>query len=173
MLATLCDAKRAGKTESKMNSFQILVFQHSFLQLMPDADKLSDLFFARLFQLDPTLRGMFPNDLRVQKSKLMRALALVTRSLESPEQWQPLVLQLGRRHAGYGVTARHYEIFGQALLWTVETGLGEDFTPELRAAWCAFYDELATRMQDTQDMITLENIRAAQTLRVFQPLREL
>lgn len=130
-----------------MNRTQIRQFQRSFLQLMPDGDQLTDLFFARLFQLDPALRGLFPNDLRQQKVGLMRTLALVARSLEFPEQWEPLLRQLGKRHAQYGVTPRDYETFGTALLWTVETGMGEDFTPKLRAAWSAFYAQVAAAMQ--------------------------
>lgn len=130
-----------------MNRSQIRLFQRSFLQLMPDGDRLTDLFFARLFQLDPALRGLFPNDLRPQKAELMRALALVARGLEFPEQWQPQLRQLGMRHAQFGVTPHHYETFGAALLWTVQIGLGEDFTPKLGAAWSAFYAQLAATMQ--------------------------
>lgn len=137
-----------------MNVSQVTLFQRSFLQLMPDADKLTDLFFARLFQLDPTVRGMFPNDLRVQKGKLMRALAQLARHLESPNQSRLLMEQLGRRHARLNLNAGHYDTFGAALLWTLETGLGEDFTPELREAWRAFYDELAAVMQSIPELGT-------------------
>jgi hemoglobin-like flavoprotein len=44
------------------------------------------------------------------------------------------VKALGARHSGYGVAAAHYAIVGEALLWTLERGLGEGFTPEVRSA---------------------------------------
>lgn len=131
-----------------MQPSQIALFRQSFLQLVPEADMLTDLFYARLFQLDPSMRALFPVNLYTQKGKLMHILALMARSVELPDRWLPQIQQLGRRHAQYQLQARHYETFGAALLWTLETGLGEEFTPELRAAWSAFYDELALAMQN-------------------------
>jgi hemoglobin-like flavoprotein len=53
------------------------------------------------------------------------------------------VKDLGQRHKGYGVTAAHYAPVGAALLWTLEKGLGPDFTPEVKAAWTETYTALA------------------------------
>lgn len=126
-----------------MKSFQIRLLQDSFSELMPDADKLADLLYARFFQLDPLVRGIFPNDLRNQKLELLRAFVRLTQCLDIPAERCRLMELCGRRHARLGINAQHYETFAEALLWTLETDLGEDFTPELREAWRTFYDEMA------------------------------
>ena len=138
-----------------MTTFDAMLVQQTFAQIAPADDLVADLFFARLFQLDPTLRGLFPNDLRSTKIRLMRTLAQCVREINTPGDAMPEIAALGRRHLGYGVQPKHYQTFGEALLWTLEKGLGEDFTPELREAWRAFYDELTTVMQAAQGLIRL------------------
>ena len=130
-----------------MNSQQIGLVQASFALVAPIADQAANLFYDRLFQLGPTLRGMFKGDMAEQKHKLMTMLTVAVNSLTRPESLLPAVQSLGRRHAGYGVENRHYETVGAALLWTLEKGLGEAFTPEVEAAWVAVYIFLATTMQ--------------------------
>ena len=60
----------------------------------------------------------------------------------------PAVRALGARHAGYGVTAAQFAPVGAALIWTLEQGLGEGFTPEVRQAWAAVYNALSSTMID-------------------------
>lgn len=61
---------------------------------------------------------------------------------------QTSVQQLGRNHVGYGVVPEHYDTVGAALVWTLEQGLGEAFTPEVKEAWIAVYTLLASVMKD-------------------------
>lgn len=130
-----------------MNPEQITLVQASFAQVAPHANQVAELFYARLFQLDPALRTMFKGDMREQRHKLMTMLTLVVNSLTRPEKLLASVQELGRRHTGYGVENRHYDTVGAALLWTLEKGLGEAFTPEVKGAWIAVYTLLATTMQ--------------------------
>lgn len=130
-----------------MNTEQIGLVQGSFTQVTPIADQAADLFYARLFQLDPTLRGMFKGDMAEQKHKLIAMLTFTVNNLTQPEELLPVIQELGRRHTGYGVENRHYETLGAALLWTLEKALGEEFTPEVKATWAAVYTLLATTMQ--------------------------
>ena len=130
-----------------MDSQQITLVQDSFAQVAPIADRAADLFYARLFQLDPSLRHMFKGDMREQKRKLMTMLTIAVNGLTRPQELLPAVQELGHRHAAYGVEGRHYDTVGAALLWTLEKGLGEAFTPEVKAAWVAVYTLLATTMQ--------------------------
>ncbi len=125
----------------------IALLQHSFEKLSVDPEETALLFYARLFELDPSLRPMFKGDLTEQKQKLMHMLTVVVRGLKRLDQLAPAVQQLGRKHGGYGVQASHYQTVGAALLWTLEQGLGPDFTPEVKAAWVAAYTILATTMQ--------------------------
>ncbi len=129
-----------------MNTHQITLVQDSFAHVAPIADAAADLFYTRLFELDPSLRRMFPNDLTEQKRKLMTTLTVVVNGLTRLEALVPAVQALGRRHAGYGVQPEHYQTVATALLWTLEQGLGEAFTPQTKEAWVAAYTLLAQTM---------------------------
>jgi len=121
--------------------------QDSFAVIAPIADDAAALFYRRLFELDPSLERMFRGDMTLQRKRLMQMLTAAVKGLDRVDQLIPVVQDLGRRHATYGVTDAHYDTVGTALLWTLEMGLGEAFTPETRQAWAAVYDVLATTMQ--------------------------
>lgn len=114
---------------------------------MPIADTAAKLFYGRLFELDPELRPLFKSDITEQGRKLMQMIQLAVRGLNDLPALVPAVEQLGRRHVDYGVRNKDYETVGTALLWTLEKGLGEGFTPEVREAWTAVYTLLAGTMQ--------------------------
>ncbi len=129
---------------------QIALVQDSFAKVEPIADITADLFYTRLFALDPTMRPMFPVDMTDQKHKLMAMLKLAVNSLNRLDDLVPAVQALGQRHGTYGVTFDQYETVGAALLWTLEQGLGAAFTPEVKAAWTAVYGLLANTMKQAQ-----------------------
>jgi hemoglobin-like flavoprotein len=121
--------------------------QDSFGLVVPIAPTAAALFYQRLFEIDPTLRPMFKGDIGEQGKKLMQALALAVKSLDRPEALMPVLQDLGRRHAKYGVADAHYDTVGAALIWTLEKGLGERFTADVREAWVAVYQAVATTMK--------------------------
>ena len=129
-----------------MNAEQIKLVQESFEKVRPIADQAAETFYQRLFEIAPSYRSMFKNDMRKQGAMLMSTLGLAVGSLNNLETILPAVQSLGRRHAGYGVTAEHYMPVAEAFLWTLEHYLGEDFTPELKDAWVAAYMTLAGEM---------------------------
>jgi nitric oxide dioxygenase len=126
---------------------QIARIRTSFAGVAPIAEDAAALFYARLFELDPELRPLFRGDLKAQGRALMGMIKVVVEGLDRLDQLVPAVQALGRRHAGYGVRDEHYATVGAALLWTLEQGLGDAFTPETRAAWAIAYGVLATTMQ--------------------------
>lgn len=130
-----------------MNAIQKTLVQTSFAQVQPIAETAAALFYSRLFELDPTLRPLFKGDMKEQGRKLMDMLAVAVKGLDRPETILPVLAALGSRHAGYGVEDRHYETVGEALLWTLEQGLGADFTLEVREAWTAVYILVANTMR--------------------------
>jgi hemoglobin-like flavoprotein len=130
-----------------MTPEQVKLVQDSFAKVAPIAGTAADLFYDRLFTIAPQVRSLFPSDLVEQKKKLMQMIATAVAGLNQVEKIIPAVEELGRRHAGYGVTAQHYEPVGAALLWTLEQGLGADFTPPVKAAWTEVYMTLAGVMQ--------------------------
>jgi hemoglobin-like flavoprotein len=125
----------------------IALVQASFAEMLPIADRAAAVFYERLFVLDPTLRSLFHGNMQEQGRKLMAVLKLAVAGLSRLEELLPLVRQLGVRHRGYGVTETHYATVGEAFLWTLEQGLGERFTPEVRAAWSSAYTLLADTMR--------------------------
>jgi hemoglobin-like flavoprotein len=125
----------------------ITLVQESFKQVVPIADTAADLFYDRLFTIAPDVRPLFPDDLTEQKKKLIGMLATAVTNLHQVETILPAVEDLGRRHADYGVMSAHYEPVGAALLWTLEQGLGDGFTPPVKAAWTEAYTTLAGVMQ--------------------------
>ena len=131
-----------------MNDEQKRLVRTSFAQVWPMADTAASLFYARLFELDPSLRVLFRGDMAAQGRALMGTLRTVVGGLDRLDQLLPAVQDLGRRHAGYGVRASHYATVGQALLDTLEKGLGPAFTAEVRDAWAAAYSLLARVMQE-------------------------
>jgi hemoglobin-like flavoprotein len=130
-----------------MTTKQIELIRQSFALVAPISETAAALFYERLFQLDPALRPLFPPSLVEQGRKLMQMLGAAVGLLERPGSLIPALESLGRRHAGYGVRDEHYGTVGEALLWTLAQGLGPAFTPEVRAAWTALYEVVATTMQ--------------------------
>jgi hemoglobin-like flavoprotein len=130
-----------------MTPRQKLLVQTTFAQVAPIADQAAALFYARLFELDPALRALFPGDLAEQRTKLMRTLGLAVNGLDDLGALVPVVEGLGRRHVGYGVADAHYATVGAALLWTLAQGLGPAFTAEVEEAWATVYGVLSTTMR--------------------------
>src|SRR5262245_56374071 len=122
-----------------MTPKQIMLIQTSFEQVVPIADTAAALFYGRLFELDPSLRPLFRGDMGEQGRKLMTTLKVVVNGLPRLEALVPAVQTLGQRHAIYGVKDEHYQTVGAALLWTLEQGLGEAFSPETKDAWATAY----------------------------------
>lgn len=118
---------------------QIKLVQDSFALVAPQAEEAAQLFYTRLFELDPALRSLFKHDMRDQGRKLMQMLSVAVHALNNIDGLIPALQALGERHAGYGATLDDYWTVGAALLWTLEQGLGDAFTPEVEQAWAAVY----------------------------------
>src|SRR5580765_8635795 len=131
--------------------------QSTFAAIVPIADDAAMLFYQRLFEIAPELRSMFRGDMTEQRKKLMQMLTAAVKGLDRLDQLVPVVEDLGRRHAGYGVADAHYDTVGAALLWTLEKGRGKAFTPEVREAWVTVYGVLASTMKSAaaQALVTV------------------
>ena len=131
-----------------MDSHQVTMVQESFEKVAPLGIKVAELFYAELFAIDPSLREMFQDDMQEQHKKLLHVLAMVVRSLHAPEKIIGPAEKLAVKHLDYGVQPEHYTFVGNALLRTLKKGLGENFTPELRAAWVEAFRTLANVMKN-------------------------
>jgi len=124
------------------------LIKETWALVVPIADTAAQLFYNRLFEIDPSTRALFKTtNMAEQRKKLMHTLTVALQSLDKLEALIPVVENLGRRHVGYGVTAAHYESVGAALLWTLEQALGKAWTPEAAAAWTELYGVLSAVMR--------------------------
>jgi hemoglobin-like flavoprotein len=129
-----------------MNPSQVKLVQESFAKVVPISEQAAVIFYDRLFEVAPAVKAMFPADMTEQRKKLMGMLAAVVNGLTNLESILPAASALAKRHVGYGAKPEHYSVVGGALLWTLEKGLGEAWTPAVAAAWTAAYGTLSGYM---------------------------
>ena len=129
-----------------MTPDQVKLVQTSFAKVAPIADHAATMFYDYLFAIAPSVKPLFKGDMAEQRRKLIAMLAAVVNGLGDLNSILPAASALAKRHVSYGVEAGHYVVVGQALLWTLEQGLGSAWTKDLAAAWTAAYTTLADFM---------------------------
>src|SRR5712672_1865122 len=132
--------------ELMMTPDQVTLVQQSFAKVAPISETAAGLFYDRLFEVAPSVKSMFPADMTEQRKKLMSMLAVVVNGLGNLESVLPAASALAIRHVSYGAKAEHYPVVGAALLWTLEKGLGDGWTPEVADAWGTAYGTLSGYM---------------------------
>lgn len=139
-----------------METTTIQLVQTSFQKVLPIADQAMLIFYDKLFERNPALQALFPSNpgqMGKQRNKLRSMLAAAVAGLSDIEKLVPVLQNLGQRHVSYGVQAAHYDDVGAALLATLEAGLGEDFTPEVRQAWTEVYGVMAQTMIEAAEAV--------------------
>ena len=131
-----------------MTPDQIQLVQGSWSKVVPISDTAAELFYGRLFDLDPALRPLFKGDMKQQGKLLMTMIGTAVNGLSQLNNIVPAVQDLGRRHVKYGVKDQHYDTVATALVWTLEQGLGDAFTPDVKQSWVAAYTILSSTMKD-------------------------
>jgi hemoglobin-like flavoprotein len=126
-----------------MTQDQITLVQESFAKVAPVSETAAVLFYDRLFEIAPQVKAMFPADMTEQRKKLMATLAFVVNGLGELKSILPAAGALATRHVSYGAKREHYPVVGAALLWTLEKGLGDGWTPEVAEAWTTAYGTLS------------------------------
>ena len=148
------DLRKKIESEVKVSPQQVDLVQKTWRLVQPIGDTAAELFYGKLFSLDPQVRPLFKYDLRDQGRNFTAMISVAVHWLARPEKILLAIQQLGRRHAAYGVQPRHYEIVATALLGMLEKCLGEAFTAEARGAWSAAYDMLAKTMQEAAGCVS-------------------
>jgi len=129
-----------------MTPDQVKLVQDSFAKVAPISETAAVLFYDRLFEIAPQVKVMFPADMTEQRRKLMAMLAAVVNGLGNLTSILPAASALAKRHVSYGAKAEHYPVVGAALLWALEKGLGDGWTPEIAQAWTTAYGTLSGYM---------------------------
>ena len=130
-----------------MTPEQVGLIKESWAQVLPISDKAAELFYGKLFELDPDIKPLFKGDMEEQGKKLMKMINTAVNGLDRLDEIVPAVQQLGARHIAYGVKDEHYDTVGSALLWTLGAGLGDDYTEDTKEAWATVYGVLADTMK--------------------------
>jgi nitric oxide dioxygenase len=130
-----------------MTKLQINTVQETWLSVAAlDPILVGDIFYLRLFQICPEVRPMFQNSLPEQSKKLLYMLNYIIARLDKLDDIMVDIKKLAQRHCHYGVHVAHYHAVGSALLWTLEQGLGHNWTEDAESAWADCYQLLATAM---------------------------
>ena len=122
------------------------LIRESFDILREMAHPVVLLFYGRLFELQPSLRNLFKADIQAQAQKLVDTLAVVAEAAGDLQALSPVLRQMGRRHASYGVLPEHYDLVATALLWALGQALQENFDRETRAAWTSMLQAVSREM---------------------------
>jgi hemoglobin-like flavoprotein len=130
-----------------MTPEQLPLITSSFAKIFYTRDESAKIFYDRLFAIAPHLRALFKTDMASQGRKLMDTLALAVTTARTPERLTVLLEDTAKRHAEYGAKPQDYVFVGEALIWTLERQLGNDFTPAMKAAWEELYQKTANAMQ--------------------------
>ncbi|MEP7155811.1 MAG: globin family protein [Betaproteobacteria bacterium] len=142
---------------SNMSPYQIVLVKQSFERLRPISMVAAEIFYDKLFEIDPSLRSMFKGDMKRQGSMLMSMIDAAVRGLDNPHALIPMLKSMGARHSHYGVQDVHYATVGNAFLHTLEIGLGEDFIPDVRDAWLKVYGLIASTMLEGAREVPMQN----------------
>jgi len=129
-----------------MTPEEVKLVQESFAKVVPISDQAAVIFYDRLFEIAPQVKTMFTGDMAAQRRKLMAMLSVVVNGLGDLESILPAASALAIRHVNYGAKAEHYPVVGAALLWTLEKGLGDSWTPDVAEAWTTAYTTLSGYM---------------------------
>lgn len=130
-----------------LTAHQIRLIQSSFEKVEPIAEQAAAIFYDQLFEYDPELKLLFKGDMKAQGKKLMSTLKIAIKGLDDINQVVPVLQKLAAGHVNYGVRPSDYTTVGNALLQTLKKGLGDAFTPEVKAAWVALYRTVAQVMK--------------------------
>lgn len=131
-----------------MTPQQIDILKSSWAKVVPIKDTAAELFYGKLFELDPAVKPLFKGDMKEQGRKLMAAINTVVNGVDNLGPMVPVLQDMGKRHVAYGVTDAHYDTVGAALIWTLGQGLGDAFTPEVKDVWVGAYTTIASVMKE-------------------------
>jgi hemoglobin-like flavoprotein len=139
-------ANASDTAEGPVSKADIDLVRQSFAKVEPLSIVVARTFYERLFEINPEVQALFNGDMEAQGEQLMHMIGAAVAGLDDLEALVPIVQQLGARHRKYGVQVPHYAAVAEALLWTLEQGLGDAFTPDVREAWVNVYSLLAETM---------------------------
>jgi hemoglobin-like flavoprotein len=131
-----------------LDQSEIMLIKSTFALINTIDDLTARFFYERLFELNPEVQKLFIGNMQTQRGKFMATLRFIVDVLDEPETLQATTTRLGREHARYEITEEHYQLVGEALLWSLERALGPAYTPEVHNVWAKLYNLLTSLMRE-------------------------
>jgi hemoglobin-like flavoprotein len=119
-------------------------------ELVHEDTALIARFYEVLFERNPELRAMFPDDMTEQHHRFVTEIEAFARAMPELTEVESRATMLGARHAGYGVRVAHYPLVREALLDVLAEQLGESFSSAHRQSWERAYNLLAEIMMESR-----------------------
>ncbi len=154
--------------EQEQAETTIALLENSFALLAGQAEALVAGFYAELFKRYPAVKPMFDGaDMADQQKKLLAALKLVVNSLRKPEALEAALVELGKKHVGYGAQPDHYGAVAETLLDVMAEFAGDAWTDDVREAWTGALNQVAEIMIEAgnqeMDMATSKQVMQQST----------
>lgn len=130
-------------------SLNVELLRKSFETVAERQPLITPRFYEILFERYPQVRPMFGGNSAANQQKMLQdALVAVLEHLEDATWLRATLEGMGAKHVGYGVRTEMYDWVGESLLATLAEIAGDDWTPELAAAWTEAYGAIAGMMLD-------------------------
>eukprot|EP01033_Poteriospumella_lacustris_P003324 gene3324-2453_t len=129
---------------------ELILIERTFKFIEPHGTQFAQDFYKKFFTMYPDVKPLFANVDQTHLVKMIwNALVLVIHNLKSPQQLQPSLISLGRRHMNYGVIGTHYLKMGEAIMATLEAYLRKEreWNDEVCTAWEHAYNLVSRLMQ--------------------------
>jgi hemoglobin-like flavoprotein len=133
--------------EEEMTDEDTRLVQESWSKIEFVHEMVAELFYTRLFELDPASEEIFPATTRERQQKFAAFTSATVHALDRTETLLPVVRALGVRHPELARNDRFHADVALALLWTLEKSLRRDFTPQVKSAWIAAYGVLSQTLR--------------------------
>ena len=134
-----------------LTSKQIELVENSWDYVLLNSQETGAIFYKKLFEIDPALRQLFKSELHVQSEKFVAMITFAVHKLNNMNEIIDDVKALGSHHHKNSVKPEHYVSVAAALLWTIESALGKEWSTEIKEAWMAVYSALAKTMIGVQN----------------------
>ena len=121
---------------------QIELVRSTFTLLEPKASVAVLAYYQKLCALNPALRAQLQSHLDDESARLMALWRAAADFADQPGRLRAMLAKPGRGCASYDAGGAHHAESGEALLWSLATTLGKEFTPEARGAWAALHSTM-------------------------------
>lgn len=146
-----------SRAEILLTAEQKRLIRESFVRREPAIDLVGQLFYLKLYRLDPSFRDRFGDDPETLGRKFMAGVKLTIVSLKHEDCLTPIIKLLGLRQRQLGMKVRDYRMMSKAWMWTLERSLDKSLTKQTKDAWTVLLGQI-TRVLSGSDAALLRSV---------------